>query len=73
VPFSFNPEIHTPARFWPLRAHLCGHIELVEPEYGSYRLLFRPVTDFTNLTMLPNAELLAFLRAVHHAYQRFMV
>ena len=47
APFPFNPEIHASARLWLLRSHLCGHIELVEPEFDSYQILLRLVTDFT--------------------------
>src|SRR4029077_16232181 len=35
TPFSFDPETHATARIRPFRSNLCGHLQLVEPEFDS--------------------------------------
>ena len=35
TPFSFDPETHATARIRPFRSDLCGHLQLVEPEFDS--------------------------------------
>ena len=37
TPFSFDPENHATARIRPFRSDLCGHLQLVEPEFDNYQ------------------------------------